>query len=80
MSTEQQQFLQSRLDHQAERKRFALDMIHKIDNLGWTFQEAHGNEDWQDVTAERRANYAHDVVEADKLSELYKRWYGEATS
>lgn len=61
--------------HLADRKAFAQ---HMLDNIaaGWTFQEAHGNEPLQDVTADRRAHYEREITRSDELLAEYERWYG----
>lgn len=76
---EQQEFLRSRLEHQAERKQFALRMLRNIEE-GWTYHEARGNEEMRDVTDERKAHYEEEIRSADELSEAYQRWYGPGSA
>ncbi|GEM_PF-4051116 len=76
---EQQEFLRVRLERQADRKKFAEEMLQNIEQ-GWTFQESRGNEDMRDVTAERKAHYEEEIRQADDLSAAYRRWYGDPTA
>lgn len=57
-----------------DRKAFAQRMLENIAN-GWAFSEAHGHEEMRDVTAERKAHYEREIVEADRRMAEYEKWY-----
>lgn len=74
--SEQQEYLKRRLAAEEERRRYAQEMIERIDNGGLEFFSATGNQELQNVTAERRTHWVQDIERAETLSAAYRRWYG----
>ena len=59
--------------HYENQRQRALEMIDSIENRGWQYFEAHGNEPMHEVTDQQLARHRETAAQMDRLIAAYER-------